>query len=323
MKTKLHKQQIAKQNYPILYAVYHLGKGILWRSQLAQYMRYFCGMSDTNLSRALGELVDADILEIHRHLNRRIIRIKKYGIYFLTGLNREETPSITFKMSKALNSAYINSVLLYNLLDKEPSLLTLETFVKAIKTNTTFLSKQKQSHHILLNLLQKVPYKHNWRSINSHYEKLDTIQKQTTANLRCLELPESHEIVSEFNLNSIQARNIYIGDWHCSQNHNEISNKITLHGPVIYILDINHKYNNIKKLDNLLTEIRNYLQDILDFPPGLIIRYKLIVEDAHREAYYHNKKHFEVLLDNHYLDEIEILNLNIVNEVFAGITILK
>jgi hypothetical protein len=322
MKTKSYKEQIAKQNYPILYAVYHLGKGILWRSQLAQYMRYFCGMSDTNLSRALGELVDADIIHIHRHLNRRIIRIKKYGIYFLTGLNREETPSITFKMSKALNSAYINSVLLYTLLDKEQP-ITLEAFVKATRTNTTFLSKQKQSHHILLNLLQIAPYKNNWRSINSHYANLDTIQKQTTANLHGLTVPDSNEISTEFNLNSMQARKVYIGDWHYSQHHNGISDMVTIHGPVIYVLDIKRKYNNVKMLDNLLTEIRNYIQEILEFPTGLTIKYKLIVEDAHAEAYYHNSKSFEKFLENHCLDEIEILNLNIVHEVFTGITILK
>ncbi len=323
MKTQLYKQQIAKQNHHILFAVYHLGKGILWRTQLARYMQYFYEMSDTSLSRALGELVDADIIQIHRHLNRRIIRIKKYGIYYLTRLTREGTPSITFKMSKALNSAYINGVLLYLLLNKEQA-TTLEEFVKVVKTNTTFLSKQKQSHHILQYMLQKAPHQENWHSINRHYKNLEAIKIQSTANLRGLTVPESNtESTTEFNLNSMQTRNVFIGGWHHSRNRTESDNLEIIQGPVIYVLDINRKYHNLKKLGNLFKEIREYMTELFSYLPGLTIRYKLIVEDAHAELYYRNSKQFEKLLETHGLDEVEILNLNILNEVFAGITILR
>lgn len=322
MTNKSYKQQIAKKHHSILYAIYHLGKGIMWRSQLTKYMAYFCNTSEASLSRALAELAEANIIQIHHHLNRRIIRVKKFGIYFLTGLTREETPSITFSAGKALNSAYINSVLLYTLRDYETP-TTLEAFVKANQTNTTFLSKQKSSHHILLNLLHRVPYKYSWHLINSHYKMLDVIQNQASAKLRGLEIAEFTQAAPDFTLNSMQARNVYIGGWHFCEQDDDLHTKITLHGPIIYILDINQKYRYVKKLDALMEEIRNYLQEILDYPPGFLIRYKLVVEDAHAEAYYHQSPLFEKLIENNYLDEIEILNLNIVNEVFGGITILK
>lgn len=285
-------------------------------------MAHFCNMSEPKLSRALTELAEADIIQIHRYLNRRIIRIKKFGIYFLTGLTREETPSITFSAIKALNSAYISSVLLHTLRNHETP-TTLEPFVKEKQTNTTFLSKQKGSHSILLSLLHRVPYKYNWHLINSHYNMLDAIQHQASNRLRGLESAEPSHVTLDFTLNSMQARNVYIGDWHFCERDDDLHNKITLHGPVIYILDINQKYRYIKKLDALMVEIRNYLQDILGCPPGLLIRYKLVVEDEHAEGYYRESNQFDKLQENHYLDEIEILNLNIVNDVFGGTTILR
>jgi len=322
MKKKSYKQQIAKQHQSILYAIYHLGKGIMWRSQLSKYMSHFCNMSEPKLSRALTELAEADIIQIHRYLNRRIIRIKKFGIYFLTGSTREETPSITFSTSKALHSAYINSVLLYTLRNRETP-TTLEQFIKEKQTNTTFLSKQKCSHPILLGLLHRVPYKNNWHLINSHYKILDAIQHQASNRLQGLESAEPSQVTLDFTLNSMQARNVYIGDWHFCKRDDDLHNKITLHGPIIYILDINQKYRYIKKLDALMAEIRNYLMEILDYPTGFLIQYKLVVEDAHAEVYYNQSPQFEKLLENHCLDEIEVLNLNIMNEVFGGITILK
>jgi len=319
---KSYKQQIAKKHQAILYTIHHLGKGIMWRSQLSKYTAHFQNMSEPKLSRALAELAEADIIQIHRYLNRRIIRIKKFGIYFLTGSTREETPSISFSAGKALNSAYINSVLLYTLRNRETP-TTLEQFVKEKQTNTTFLSKQKSSHHVLLNLLHRVPYKYNWHLLNSHYKILDAIQSQASAKLRGLDFSEPVQADTEFNLNSMQARHVYIGGWHFCEREDDLHIKITLHGPTIYILDVNGKYRYVKKLDALMTEIRNYLQEILDWPPGLLIRYKLVVEDTYAEGYYHESKPFEKLLENQYLDEVEILNLNIVNDVFGGFTILK
>ncbi|MEK5230312.1 hypothetical protein MHB42_00740 [Lysinibacillus sp. FSL K6-0232] len=319
---KSYKQEVAEKHKAILYAIYHLGKGIMWRSQLSKYMAHFQRMSEPQLSKALTELTAADIIHIHNYLNRRIIRLKKFGVYFLTGAAREETPSISFSSSKAIHSAYVNSILLHTLQEQEDP-TTLEAFVKATQKNSTLLSKQKNTHHILLNLMQKAPYKYNWHLLNSHYNMLEAVKNIASAKLHGLELSTVPQVDNEFDLNSMQARNVYIGKWHFCEREDDLHNKILLHGPTVYILDINRKYRYVKKLDNLMTEIRNYLQQILGYPAGLLIRYKLIVEDAHTEAYYHTSEKFEKLLEHHYLDEIEILNLNIVDEVFGGAIILK
>lgn len=319
MKTKQMKGKIAKQHNDILKIVYHLGKGIMWRTQLKQYLQHFFAISEKELMLALKDLKDADIIHIHHYCNRHIIRLKKSAIYYLTGKERASVASITFTTSKAIKSAYINAIVLYNLMQLEV-VESLDMYIDGITKRTTLLAKDKSNHNILTNLLSIQLYKHSWEKIRFEIEELERIRLTNIQRLQNVKAIETPTYYYNFNLNAMQARDIYIGGWVIE---NKFESRVSFHGPIIYIFNINQKYNYIPKLEENIKQIREYFSYILDTPQGFTIHFKLIVEDMRLENTLRNNQKYKSLVENLVLDEIEILNLNILNDVFSGVHLLK
>lgn len=319
MITKQMKGKIAKQHNDILKIVYHLGKGIMWRTQLKQYLQLFFILSEKKLILALKELKEADIIHIHRYCNRHIIRLKKFAICYLTGRERESVASIPFTTSKAIKSAYINAVLLYNLMQLE-IVESLDEYIDEVAKRTTLLAKDKSSHHILTNLLSIQSYQHSWEKVKLENEELERIRLTNIQRLQRVNINEKPLYYYNFNLNAMQARDIYLGGWVIEKQY---ESRVSFHGPIIYILNTNQKYNYIPKLEENLKHIREYFSYLIDTPQGFTIQFKLIVEDMHLENKLRNNQNYKNLVENLVLDEIEILNLNILNNVFGGVHPLK
>lgn len=313
------KGKIAKQHNDILKIVYHLGKGIMWRTQLKQYLQRFFTLSEKELILALKELKEADIIHIHRYCNRHIIRLKKFAICYLTGRERESLASITFSSSKAIKSAYINAVLLYNLMQLE-TVESLEQYINKITKTTTFTAKNKSNHHILSNLLNSHLYEHSRERISYEIEELNRTQVTNIQRLQNVKVIDIPTYFYNFNLNAMQARDIYIGGW---ITENKIESRVSFHGPMIYIFDISQKYKYVPKLETILKQIREYFSYLLDTPQGFTIYFKLVVEDASVEANLRENKKYKNLIENLALDDIEILNLNILHDVFGGVHLLR
>ncbi|WP_342533125.1 hypothetical protein MHB40_17975 [Lysinibacillus sp. FSL K6-0057] len=313
------KEEVAKQYSDILKIIYHLGKGIMWRTQLKQYLQQFFAISEKEFILALKDLTDADIIHIHRYCNRHIIRLKKFAIYYLTCKERASVASITFTTSKAIKSAYINAVLLYNLMQLEV-VESLDLYIEEIAKRTTLLAKDKSNHHILTKLLSIQSYKHSWEKIRFEIEELERIRLTNIQKLQNVKAIEKPLYYYNFNLNAMQARDIYLGGWVIE---NKVESRVSFHGPIIYIFNINQKYNYIPKLEENLKQIREYFSYLLDTPQGFTIQFKLIVEDMQLENKLRNNQKYKNFVENLVLDEIEILNLNILNDVFGGVHLLK
>lgn len=322
MTSTTYKQKIAEEHLDVIKIIYLLGKGIMWRTQLKQYLQYFLQMTDKKIASAIAALKDADIIHIHRYCNRQVLRLKKFGIYFLTKQTRKNTASITFTTTKVLKSAFINAILLYELHQRELD-MKVDEYIKMIKSNTTLLAKDKSNHHILRPLLQNPFYKNGWEKIRSELELLEEIRQNNINRLNQHPLTKESTYYYDFNLNAIQSRGVYIGGWHYSNAYTVYDKKVKLHGPIIYIIDANNKYRNVAKLEKLLKEIRDYFDSLLNTPQGFTIQFKIIVEDAKTEMYYRNNSAYNTLCEHSVLNEIELLNLNVLHEVFAGVNLIR
>ncbi|WP_225340437.1 hypothetical protein [Lysinibacillus capsici] len=317
-----YKQKIAKEHINIIKIIHHLGKGVMWRTQLKQYLKYFYHLKEKQIATAIATLKDADIIHIHRYCNRQVLRLKKFGIYFLSAQSRENTASIKFTTTKALKSAFINAILLYNLNQRELD-MDIDEYIEMIKSYTTLLAKDKSNHHILKPLLQNPFYKNGWEKIRLELELLEEIRQNNINRLNQRPLTKESIYYYDFNLNAIQSRDVYIGGWRYSDAYTVFDKRVKLHGPIIYIIDINNKYRNVAKLEKLLKEIRDYFDSLLNTPQGFTIHFKIIVGDAKTEMYYYNNSTFNNLCENSVMNEIDLLNLNVLHEVFAGVNLIR
>lgn len=227
-------------------------------------------MTDKQIASAIATLKEADIIHLHRYCNRQVLRLEKFGIYFLTEQTRKNTASITFSTTKVLKSAFINAILLYDLQQRD-LYMKVDEYIKMIKSTTTLLAKDKSNHHILKPLLQNPFYKHGWGKIRSELELLEEIRQKNINRLNQHHLTEVSLYCYDFNLNVIQSRGVYIGDWQYSDAYTVFDKRVKLHGPIIYIVDTNNKYRNISKLEKLLKDIRDYFDFLLNTPQGFTI----------------------------------------------------
>lgn len=192
-----------------------LGKGIIIKPQLEQYILKLNNINKYKFNRDLGKLHDARLIEVMKTKSVTIIRLTKPAIMFLKNKRTLKDVSITtittnknLKMSLVKNEYIINTYL-----DK---CCSLEELMAALQ-ETNLISKSGDNEELLKKILQK--YKKDAK-IEEHnlYNLLEEISYINTVKYnKQLQLQEGTKTSKEkkaayftrTSINNLQARHIY------------------------------------------------------------------------------------------------------------------
>ena len=205
MVTREKKERLCMAHRTLLELVFYMGKGLMYKKHILRYMSEFEGINEIDTSKVLKELRDSDIVDSHSVFGAKVIRLKKFAIYFLLEKDREDVSSITLTAGKVKKSAFLNQIVLQSatiLKKRNPSLPLLIQYYQA---KTTYLSKDKESFSYLENQIQE-----GWCTPYARQEVNDLkIAKQQGHVFKKNDAEE--KIQRGYNLNSMQASNIYLG----------------------------------------------------------------------------------------------------------------
>ncbi|WP_027415039.1 hypothetical protein [Aneurinibacillus terranovensis] len=204
MTTRDKKAHLCRTHRTLLKLVFHMGKGVMYKQHILRYMSLFEGSHEIDTSKALGELKDNEILDYHSFFGAKVIKLNKYAVYFLLQKEREDVSSISLTAGKVKKSAFLNQIILQNadrLKKKSPS---LQQLIPRYLNDTTYFTKDKESFVYL-----QRQYEQGWCSSYAEHE----IQRLILAKQQGhqFENTSADKIQNDYNLNSIQASNIYLG----------------------------------------------------------------------------------------------------------------
>lgn len=215
MKSKEKKERLCKQHSRLLELVYHFGKGIMFRQHILRYMD-FDGIHEIDVSKSLLELKTNEIIDFQDMFGARIIVLKKFAICFLLEKQYESVASIRFTMGKAKQSAFLNQIVIRNisLFKKKKKLLLqenkeyfLKDLIKHYQEKSTYFSKDKESYLYLERQIKNVEG-HTEKIAIEEVERLKVAKENARSFNR---YSYDQKIPYMFSLNSMQARNMYLG----------------------------------------------------------------------------------------------------------------
>lgn len=321
------KERVAKKYHDLVFIIHHFGRNLMWGKHLLEFVQLFNPkMTERRFSEALQELQRALIIDVHHFQNRKILKLKKYGICYLNDTPRSKTGSPTFSTNKVLRNVHIAYMIL-SILQKKKNIapdLTIHEALKFIQERSTLLAKDKHNHHVIKNLfIPKVKHDHNKKSLSSEIERLKAIRKSNLSYLHTERKTESKAVKKEYSmsLNSMQSRDVYLYG-----SRNRKKNGIQIFGTNILIMDIQGKYRDEKRLIQLMKDIDTYIGSFFLKEDFLFqINFLLVVESEEREEYYLNHTALQQYLDeptnlNSFV--LTVVNSNLKEELFGNGTII-
>lgn len=275
------KKRICLENKKLLHLVYVFGSGVMFKQHVQRYFRDFEGVHEIETSKKLSELKQNEIIEYHNIFGSKVVKLKKFAVYFLLDKGREDVSSINFTSGKAKKSAFLNEMILSNKGIKA-KWSTLEGLFRVFPEQTTYFSKQKETYKFLAGQIEI------GNTTTHAFEELEKLILHKEIATKFAKT-EDTSIKKEFNLNSIQAANIYLG-LRKRGNSKPIQQ--------VDILDLNGMMT-AKKFVNKVISTTHYLELFLD-EEKIDLHYNLYVQSAER---------MEHLLES--MDEIDKLIMQI------------
>lgn len=299
------KKLICEANKELLNLVYEFGNGIMYKQHIQRYFSEFEGIHEIDISKRLLELKNNEIIDFQNIFGAKVVKLKKFAVCFLLGKEREAVSSINFTMMKVKKSAFLNQIILDNADLFKTKWATLEDLRKPFLKATTYFSKQKETY---IFLQRQSSYTVQWvedeiRKLISHKEK--AIQfKETPYKVKN----------NEFNLNSMQASNIFFG-----------IKRIGVVRPTqpIHLLDLNGLMTP-NKLASKINNTVDYLDALFD-REKLDFQFDLFVHSDERRSFLlKSKKKIDKLIWDHCKREISwgVVDLNLENTLFRGQKVL-
>ncbi|MFJ5772546.1 hypothetical protein [Psychrobacillus sp. NPDC093180] len=300
------KKRICKENRTLLQLVYLFGSGVMFKRHIQRYFSAYEGVHEIETSKRLLKLKENEIIEYHNIFGSKVIKLKKFAVYFLLDKGREDVSSINFTAAKAKKSAYLNQIILNNasIKAKWP---TLDDLFGDLPEITTYFMKQKETYKFL-----EEQYKNHYTSRYAY----DEIRKLIATKEMATKFVTNDRTVKKttFNMNSLQAANIFFG--------------IKISGTVrpiqqIDLLDLNGLMTPAKFVAKINSTV-DYL-DVLFDSEELDFHYNLYVQSSQRKVVLlRSKDKIDELIRDHCKREISwgIINLNLESTLFRGQKVL-
>lgn len=297
MITNQRKQSLCEAHKSLLELIWALGKGLMYKKHIEAYMEHFYGVKPQHTWAKLKELEENDVVQRIKLYNIVVIKLKKYAIRFLLGVERESIRSIEVTATKLNRTAYVNAMLLHHI-NTIPSLKRdYQSFLNKYYLSSMFSKSRYKSYEVLETLKEKsvlVASETNESDVDIEIAKLKGIQmglfptKEADDEESKEENAEESKKEYEFNINSMEQHSIFI---------DFMSKKEGLH---IAILDDKNNLTG-KKLAEKVMKTYDYLNTF--FPLQTVFNFTVYVrnekrlEEVQSKA---NKKGFdEFVLKNH------------------------
>lgn len=303
--------------------VWHIGKGLMFRSQLIRFFELF-GDRRPVIEDSIRQLIAAEVLETIRIGNSHVIKLRKFGIYTMTGKDPSHVSSVKVSTTKILRSGFLSEHLL-QLLIKHPELCQKRLAgVHQLELRMTHFKPEKEAYLFLYFLTQwnKSRVEKGQNSFLSDYikEEIRTLRiahkfahfgqnAEEAGQLRSQKKINLMVDPTSVNLNGLSARDIYLLFLRAKQGY-EI---------YVDIVDLRSTMSP-RQLKQKLQISYRYLQQIFDEHVGINFR---ILTPNPTKAHF-----FQSILPQIQLDfgnsigqphlEIEVVNLDIQSRLFSG-----
>ena len=229
------RKELFVQHLEYFHILDKLGKGIIIKPQLEQYILKLNNINKYKFNRDLGRLHDARLIEIMKTKSVTIIRLTKPAIMFLKNKRTLKDVSITtittnknLKMSLVKNEYIINTYL-----DNYCSLVEL----MAALEETNLIAKTGDNEQLLKKILQKHKQgtkreDHDLKNLHEEIEHINAIKYNKELQIKKAEFDaekkEIPKVKKEVNftrasINNLQARHIYfkkLGEFYLPINKN-------------------------------------------------------------------------------------------------------
>lgn len=200
-------------NYIEYFLIIHkLGKGIMLKPQLIQYISRLYGVSLSTVNRTLKQLEEVKLIRVMRTRTVTIIGLTTPSLALLLNKNdRKVSVTTIYTNNNLTQSARKNEYIINNLL---PSSNNLEHLLVMLD-NTNLVSNIGDNAHILTELLKR---KHEFKgsmgssieTIKKEYEYVDTIYKNKQAQLnKGNDDDKKDKKDKKLTINNLQARHLY------------------------------------------------------------------------------------------------------------------
>lgn len=331
---KKKKQQAFDSNYDIIYLLWHLGKGLMFRIQLVNYFELL-GSREKDVIRGLDELTSAGLLKQITYGNTYILQLQKFSIYTLLKKKPEEIKSISYKEVQIERAAFLNERVIQRFAarpyTKQSRGVVVE--VNSLMRTMSHVAKAKRSYKIL----DELPQETKRIMITEHYgvtelDRLKLLEEYSRSKsdkarlqkrieklrtLRAVEdIGKTNKSEHGFNLNSLDSRHIYFS----------IEGRGA--GRFSVILDFFDRKNNMRP-EQLRAKLRltyNYMRQM--FNADVEIEVNVLVTGDGRESYFKSK--LPTIQENFRSDtkliadkvKINIINLGIQKRVLQNIILI-
>lgn len=267
MITKEKKKRICLENKKLLHLVYVFGAGVMFKQHIQRYFSLYEGVHEIETSKRLLELKQNEIIEYHNIFGSKVVKLKKFAVYYLLEQGREDVSSINFTAGKAKKSAFLNEIILTNK-DFKEKWSTLEDLFRVFGELTTYFSKQKETYKFLE---KQIKIGNTTTYASEEVEKLILHKELATKFVKTGDMP----LRKEFNLNSIQAASIYLGFRKAKGNPKPMQQ--------VDILDLNGMMT-VKKFVKKVISTTHYLEMFFD-NEKIGLHFNLYVQSADRKKH--------------------------------------
>ncbi len=294
------KEKICKEYQDYIKLIYWFGKGVMMSVHLQDYMKQLKGKNKLQVWQEHRTLQSMDVIDIHKIHNNNYVKLKKYALRYLLNKNKaEDIKSVSYGFTAIKRTAFINAFILhYPLMGS-----SVDEMIEYYYNNTTLIAKHMQNTVILER------YAMENKNIKNEIKNLDDINEKQIWSLKTKSVCKKIDKLSEFNLNNMQYRNIYIS---------------SIKGKTINVafFDISDNYTAMS-LSNVFEKTYYYLSMLFD---DMKFTFTVVVSDISNKNRIYKQKEFlfGLLADKHILGQflIGVKSIDIRAKVFSNVKIL-
>lgn len=317
MITNARKEKVSKANKHVLEVIWRLGKGLMYKKHIEAYMEHFFNQKPEVTWKKLKELEESDVVERVRLYNIVVIKLKKYALRFLLGVEREQIRSIDVTASKLMRSAYVHALILEHL--KEVRLMTFvdyKMFLDRYCPLSTFFIPRNTGYEVMERYAKKGVFSNQ---IDKEIDRLREIKVKSLFTED--KAKEEKEVDYKFTINSMEQASIYI----------DYTTRNSLTGISTIRIAIIDDKNNLRgsKIAEKIMRTYSYFYEFVPF--GTLFKFTVYVRNGERlEAledkantkafndYIATKSKIQGFIWNSGLCEVNYVNLDLDKKLFGN-----
>lgn len=203
--TNKAKEKACESLQDYLKLIYYLGKGVMFSSQICRLMQKMNHYDKSKVWRDLRELQRREVVDIHKVHHQNYVKLKKYAIRFLLEKDKsEEIKSVSYSFTTLKRSAFLAEYILTSINLQEQ---TVDNLIHNILNETTLINKRNCNTLMFRNLED---FKNRELFLREEVINLEYLKEKHLNTLKNKETQEHVEKRSDFNINNMQSRNIFI-----------------------------------------------------------------------------------------------------------------